>query len=386
MPRPGDDLKIIFTSGEIVEGRFIEFDGERYRISIGGLEVRVAPSDVRDVIVLPTLRERFDQMRALIEADDTDSMLALSNWAEERGLLPESLGVVEEALVFEPNNAELKSRRDLLRAQVALELTAARRRATSEADPELDPEPDRPVDRPKPYPNFPLLSDEQVNLIKVYEIDLKRPPHLVIERETIDMLLQDYAGHPLVPSTRDAREILRRRSPAQVLDLMFRVQARELYPEVRVVGHPQSMRLFRDQVHAGWLINSCATNRCHGGDDARGLILYNRRPTSSRSVYTNLLILERARTGDGQLLIDYQNPERSPLLQMTLPRDDAITPHPDVLGWKPVFLSRDSRGFQRAVRWMNAMYKPRPEHPIDYVGPGEEAEEAPGSALEQPVR
>jgi hypothetical protein len=86
--------------------------------------------------------------------------------------------------------------------------------------------------------------------------------------------------------------------------------------------------------------------------------------------------------GDGRPLIDYQNPGRSPLLQFGLPREDAITPHPDVVGWTPVFRSRDSRAFQRAVRWIQSMYRPRPDYPIEYTPPGQAMETAPGEGGE----
>ena len=76
-----------------------------------------------------------------------------------------------------------------------------------------------------------------------------------------------------------------------------------------------------------------------------------------------------------QSLIDWDDPARSPLLQMALNRSDSLTPHPDVgsgpgsRGWRPVFRSTEDRRFQLAVEWIRSMYRPRPEYPIDYQPP-----------------
>ncbi len=389
-PEPGDTVKFIFTSGDTVEAEVVGVEPDRYVVRIGGLEVDLRHSDIEDLIVLPSLAERFRQMRGLIEATDPDSMAALANWAFERGLHERALRVIDEAIAAAPNNAELREQRQLLSAQIELARERRRREAEREMEQLLDPEPEEPggVSRmPRPYPDFPLLTEEQVNLIKVLEVNLKDPPRILIDRETIDILLSRYAENPLVPTTRVGRENFRRRRPAEILEVMFRLQARELYPQVRVLGHPESMRAFRDHVHAGWLTNNCSTNRCHGGEDAHGLILFNRRPTAARSFYTNFLILERYRTTGGRPLIDYASPEESLLLQMGLPPEEAITAHPQVEGWEPVFRDRNARGFRRAVRWIEMMYRPRPEHPIEYTPPGADvAEPEPAPEAEPVVR
>ena len=387
-PKPGDTIRLIFASGDSTEARVMSVEGDAYTVLIGGLQVVVREEDISDLIVLPSVSERFRQMRALIDPADADSMSALANWCFERGLYDESMGVIDDALDRAPDDTGLQNLRDMLRAQIELAKIRRAREAREEIEALLEPEDEEEgasTRLPRPYPDFPLLTDEQINLIKVYEVDLRRSPRILIDRETIDTLVARYAENPLIPTTREGRDAFKRRTPAEILGVMFRVQARELYPEVRVVGHPESLRSFRDHVHAGWLINSCATNRCHGGENARDFILFNRRPTAARSFYTNFLIIERYRTEEGLPLIDYQTPGRSLLLQMGLERSEAITPHPDVFGWKPVFRSRDSRGFQRAVRWIEMMYRPRPEHPVEYFPLGEEAPEAPAPAGEETI-
>src|SRR5690606_26176551 len=135
----------------------------------------------------------------------------------------------------------------------------------------------------------------QINLLKVYEIDLNDPPRLMISRRTVEDLLSTYAGHPLIPVSVEGRDAIMRWRDVQVLDLIFRLRARDFYGRVEVLESPASMKRFRDDVNRGWLVNSCATTRCHGGEQAGRLRLFNRRPSAEASYYTNFLILDRFR-------------------------------------------------------------------------------------------
>ena len=78
---------------------------------------------------------------------------------------------------------------------------------------------------------------------------------------------------------------------------MFRLQARELYPEVRLLELPESMKMFRENA-AGLAREPCATNLCHGGEEAGRLQLFNRKPNAEASVFTNFLILDRFTVAD----------------------------------------------------------------------------------------
>jgi hypothetical protein len=219
---------------------------------------------------------------------------------------------------------------------------------------------------------MPVLSEEEINLIRVYELDLARLPRIVIKRETVERLMEEFAGDPLIPSTIEGRDdMLRaaRSNPRRVLEIIFRLKARHLYPEIQVIDNPRAMQMFRERVHGTWLVNACAT--CHNTrpDAPAGPRLITRRPNSDATVYSNFLLLDRYRLADGTALINYDDPAASPLLQMGMPRVTAEYPHPDVAaarGWSPVFLSTNTNNYQNALGWIRAMYRPRPEYPIDY--------------------
>jgi hypothetical protein len=123
-----------------------------------------------------------------------------------------------------------------------------------------------------------------------------------------------------------------------------------------------------------WLVNSCATSNCHGGQDAGRLWLYNKRSGSDQAAYTNFLILERFKLQNGMPIINYTEPANSPLLQMALPRDQALIKHPQVAGvnkgqWRAVFRGQEDERFQQALDWIKSMYEKRTDYPIDFKAP-----------------
>jgi hypothetical protein len=213
---------------------------------------------------------------------------------------------------------------------------------------------------------------------------------MIIPRDTVTRLIEQYRNDPRIPGTPEGRDELYRWSPTRILKLMFQLQARDLYGEVKVVDQPRAMRLFRDNVHRAYIQNYCATARCHGGAQAGRLALFNKRPNAEETVYTNFLIMDRFRFSDGTPLINYQEPASSALVQLGMPREVSKRPHPLVPlppaggdAWKPFLKSKDDLRYQQIVEWVNAMYHPHPSYPVEYTPPVPEAlEPEPG---EKPV-
>lgn len=372
-PQAGDPVVVVMKDGQRLEGTFIEVNEFDYVIRIAAVNASIPKGDVERVFVQDTPLSRYKRMRGMIAADDTERRVLLAAWCMDQRLYDEALQELNLVLAVDPNHGE-----GLRLKALALELKALDKRSNPRGD---DEDRQRNQERARQFPTrpspqeFPFLSAEQINLMKVFEVDLRDPPRILIPRETVERMLVQHAESPLVPSDREGREAFMRLPAEKILDIMFRLRARDLYAQVQITEHPTSMKLFRDHVHAAWLVNNCATTRCHGGSAAGRLQLSNWRPTSEESVYTNFLIIERFRTADDAPLIDYEDPERSVLLQMGLPREDARTPHPMVPGWSPVFRTRENRRFKQAVEWIGAMYRPRPDYPIEYIPPGERAKE-----------
>ena len=355
---------VILRDGRRISGEWVEENDEGVIVRIHGIETPFDWTVVAEVELLKPLRERYRIMRAAIGDDDVDRLLLLVDWCVQHGLIVEAMDNVQHVLEIDPDNPNARDAARFVKGQLKLEMQEPGKERTQFSAPE----------RPEKF-DFPLLTEEQVNLLKVYEVDLNNPPRLIIDRETIERLIDEYRDDEKMPRTQEGREALFRRSPVELLELMFNVRARPLYDEVQVVGHPASMLIFRERVHRTWLLNSCATARCHGGTEAGRLMLNPKRANTDASLYTNFLILDRFRLEDGTPLINYAEPAESPLLQMGLPEDVSRRPHPTVpmrgrvAKWKPAFRSERDTRFEEAVEWIRSMYQPRPDYPIDYEPP-----------------
>jgi len=366
-PSVGSAVVVMLKDGSRLAGELVRVEPGRYVVRVAGVELRIESSDVERVVAQRPLAERYREMRALIDDADAPRLLELVEWLRSNGLLDEAIGEVEHVLRLDPTHVEAARLREEVLRQIDLRDKARETRGSGGGE-----ERGGPAGAASRAAEIPLLTDEQVNLIKVYELDLDRPPKFVVDRTTVERLLREYADSPLIPTTREGREEFLRLPATRILDVMFRVQARDLYREVRVEGHPESLRRFRDDVNRAWLATTCASTACHGGDKAGEFQLAWRRPTHERSFTTNFLIVQRFRLKDGTPLLNYDEPERSPLLQLGLLRHDSLTPHPEVEGWSPVFRTMGDRRFLDGVAWIRSLYRPRPEIPVQYPPKREE--------------
>jgi hypothetical protein len=361
-----DAVIIHFRDGRRLEGTLVRQDTAEVVVRIAGIDTPLNRNDIVRVDPVPPVEEHYRRLRAVIRDDDIEQLLVLADWLRDREAYALALEELAHILEVDPANSEARSLKLQVEGQIKLRLESARRSRG-----------EQPGDDPAPRihrPEFPVLTPDQINLLKVYEVDLGDPPRLAVDRQTVQELMDAYAGHELIPQSREGRAALERRPANQILELMFRLKARDFYGRVQVEEEPRAFKLFRENVHRAWLINSCASNACHGGQQAGRLWLNNVNQNAERTVYTNFLILERYRLADGTPLINYEEPAASPLLQMALPREESLYPHPLVktsrtAAWRPVIGSVDDQRFHGALAWINAMYRPRPEYPVSYKPP-----------------
>lgn len=378
-----DDLPgavVLLNNGQRITGMLVERDKDHIVLLVGNIRMDLPIAQVDRVDLQPTVAQQYENMRRMISPKDLPQRIMLASWLFDKERYDWALKEVNGVLDEDPANPDALRLRRLIVCQLDLRARAGQAR----------PEPRPQADKPPKF-QFPLLTPEQINLMKVYELDLSAPPKMIVPREAIDRILKEYADSDQLPPTPEGREALYHRAPADVLELMFRLHARDLYGMVQVQDQPRSMALFRDDVQQSWLINSCATDRCHGGAEAGRLRLYNRRPNGDATVYTDFLILDRFRLADDRPLINYEEPAQSPLLQMALPRENSLFPHPKVPGsngrgdvWKPALPSTTDKRFGRALDWIKSMYQPRPDYPIVYEPPGSSLPRADAAAPAQP--
>lgn len=382
-PPPPPEIRVTLRTGVSWDGLLIRKDDKVMTLLVSGIETTFARDQIKETKVLPSVEERYRDLRAAIPDQDVDGIVNLADWLRIRQRFDLSLQEVERALKLDPEHAAAKRLKVIVQAQRELGAKAGA------AESSIDSGGAGTATPPKRAP-FPLLSDRDVALLKVYEVDLANPGRIIIPREAVDVLIDKYGTSPAVPPTREGREALYKAEPAAILDAMFRAQARDLYPMVKVADLPQSLKRFRDDVNRTWLVNSCATATCHGGEEAGRLRLVSDRPSSDQTALTNLVILDRfritpaaraskpdsARTDAAPAaipLIDYAKPAESPLLTFGLPPSETSTPHPGagagLKGWKPIFLNREDPKFAAAVAWIESMIQPRPTYPISYTPP-----------------
>lgn len=355
------EVTLWLRDGQRLAGTLVDLNETQLVVTIGGVRATFSRDSIERFELGRSVDELYRELRDATDPSDTDGLVRLAEWLRARRRLELALVEVNRALLADPSHTRARELRTVIEEQI--KLLAAAPPTPSPTDPAPSIGPRAGVDEG----GLPLLDERQINLMRVYEIDLANPPRMAVPSDLIARLIEAYQGDPLIPSTRAGRDLLFSMRPEQVLDLMFKLRARDLYEQVQVLDHPRSIRLFRDDVHRGWLLSACASNDCHGGAKAGRLQITARRPGTNAAVYTNLYILDRFRTRDGSPLLDFDQPTRSPLIQAGLPRGQSSAPHPEVDGWRPVFRTAEDPRVKRTVEWIRAMYRPRPDYGIDYT-------------------
>ena len=330
-----------------------EFEGVTY--SIAGVRNVLPRDEVFAVTLLPSVEDRLAQWKKSIAPGDLSRLLQVCHWLLQEDRPDLALAELETLLAAHPGERSVQ------------ELLSLARHSLPAASDDGPAESERRAEPNNPYLGRVLTPDE-VNLIRVFEVDLADPPRLSIDPSTVRELLSHYASSKLVPSNDADRQRLIEADPVEVLRLMFALRAREFYSRVKVVTEPTSLRLFNRSVYSRWLIPNCATSNCHGGMDAGDFLLHTERVNAAEVRTTNLLTVLR-KSFDGVPLIDWGSPHESLLLQYALPRHLARTPHPAVKGWTPALGRDPERMATETEIWIRSMYQPRPDYMVDWDPP-----------------
>jgi len=355
--------RVFLNNGQVRKGLILADEFDRVVMKIKGIRTELPREAVAYVEPAPSFQQRYENFKAGIQPGQHHLHLQLARWLIDQRRYELAKKELETLL----RNTEMKEAQRLLRmvnAQIRLMQSASPPAEPSDADTQADASAaESNAQRSGPTR---WLTREEVNLIRVYEIDFRKPSKMRIAPETIQKLIDEHATDPRIPASRDGRKQLLRAEPEQVAQLMFRVRARNLYNEIEVLSEPQALDMFRRKVHDAWLVNNCSTRHCHGGPDAGEFQLHRRRARDSRVAFANLLILERLKLNEKWPLVNYEKPEMSLIIQHGLPQQYARLPHPDVPGWEPVFRTPNSRALRHTLQWVKMMMRPRPNYPIEF--------------------
>ena len=403
-PKPGQRGLVQLRDGTIVRGEILKDSLEEVEFQVDSVRGRVPREKVYRVMLELEFETRYARVKAAIAPEEHGRRLGLARWLADQDRL--DLAVTElEALL---RDGDVEEAREMLReinARVKLELAVkeskenSKKKAASKAADAAAAEQEQTADAgsnsAKPAPRgapttremLPkdLLSNEDVNLVRVYEIDFKDPPRLTVSPEGVRQLILRYGASALVPATTQERNALYSKSSVEIARLMFDLKARDLYNYIEVEEDPTSVAKFRTRVHNSWLISNCATSRCHGGVDAGRFFLYTGNAKDQRIRYTNLLTLLNFKV-DGKPVVNFEDPPDSLLIQYAMTRSSARYPHPDVKGWRPVLSTTTPQLLQDTLDWIRSMYQPRPEYPVKYVAPKLDAVDKAAPTVDGPDR
>lgn len=363
------EIILYLKDGSVFQGLLVKQDDKECVIEIAGVPATFAADRIDHVRTLPPVLERYRELRAATPETDIDQRITLIRWLADRKQVELALAEAELLLTKHPKHFGVTKLAGDLRTRYEL-LVKPAGAAPDEADrpePAAAPGDDRITPR-----EFPFLTEAQVALIKVFEVDLAAHPRVIFPRDAAARMLEEYASSPLVPASREGKDAILRQDPLETVGLMFRLRARSYYEKVRVVDQPEPMRRFRDDVQRVTLMGGCATSQCHGGREAGRLVLSTYRPSNDITLYTNYYILNNFRTDSGQPLIDWGKPEQSLLLQLALPRELSRFRHPPVMKdgkdiWRAPLTGPDDRRAAGIVDWIKSAYRPRPDYSLDYT-------------------
>ncbi len=357
---------VILRSGKNRKGLIVRDDFDQIEILVSEIPIVMDRSEVSHIVLDPTFEEQYVDRKLLSRNGGIHAQLALCQWLINEHEYDLARIELDEADMSKADGDAARKLRSL-NAQLKLHTAESNR-----SGPGTGQDKKKNDDTPR------LLTSEEVNLVRVYEIDMTNPPRVLVPRDVIEKLISRHGTSDLIPDTEAEQADLFRADSIEIVKIMFRLRTHDLYNRIQVISEPVSLKLFRERIHDSWLNNNCSTNRCHGGTDSGRLRLRRDPLTSDRTCYTNMIVLERFRTLDGMPIIDWERPARSLLLQYGLPRSETMTPHPDVPGWTPVFDTRHRELMNNSISWMNSMKTtPRPQYPIPDLSPGKAVPEGP---------
>lgn len=381
--------------GRTVTGLLVGEDDKAITLEISGIRTPIQRDQIESVEYLKSVDEEYAARRAQLAENDLDGRYDLALWLYQREAYDLSMKELEDLTQRFPDDGRVTILRNAVAGRIKLLEDQQTDLPPDATPPGVTPTPTpRPVQRDPAIPaGLPdeKLTQEQINLIRLYEVDLSTKPVVIVPRDVIDELFDKHKDSDLVPKGRSAQSAFRSAKGYEQLDLIFRLRAREFYPRITVKTDPPAITAFRTQLHQQYVLSYCASNGCHGDASGGDLFLFRTSPNSDPTVFTNFFILHRYQTPQHYML-DRDQPEASLLLQYGMARDLAKTPHPEVPGYNPQIRVASDPRIKMITDFVNQLYKPAPTYGISFTpptpgkkAPAEAPDEAPATAPEDAV-
>jgi hypothetical protein len=371
------EATVTLKDGTKMTGDVIQEDAQSLTLMIAGIRTPITRERIQDVAYVQTISEQYKERRARIADDNQDERFKLIRWLIDAKAWEQAQSELNDYNKKFPDEGD--------RVRLLQRIIDSRKKVTDEPAPLPEEKTPAPAASQKPVKVEKdkgealemlarRLSEDQVNLIRIYEIDPDSKPAVIMKPDVIDDLFRNYATEPAVPKGKEAQDRFRGLPGYEKLKVFFAAKARDLYPRIKVNADPDVIKVYREKVQTIYVLNYCGTNECHGGlvgGRAPGdFFIFNKEPANvDQTVYTNFYILHQYEKGRGYML-NFEKPDESYLLQFGLPVAQAALPHKAVKGWKPSFFNPNDARFQMISKWIGSFPPSRADYGITWTSPG----------------
>ncbi len=387
-PAEATTVELKMTNGRVIRGSLVSESPQVVTISIAGIHSRFDRAKIQSIKRFDSVAQEYKKQRDALENDDLEGRYKLVSWLYyKKQAYTLAIKELQSLKADFPDDPRIPLLLKVVKNKQSLQATPASKAPTvSRKQPTPKKVFTKPTKTITSKPNStsrvkqkfttPLLSDEQINLLKVWEVNFSNRPRIVFKPKDLRDFLEQYAGQDKVPSTtRSKKQFLNQLKGYQQLRVLFDAKARDYYPKAKIVKDPEVFQQFK-AIHRKYILNRCATNDCHGNPEAPGIVLFNKASGRHPAplAYTNFYILSQYKTTrNGKIfdMIDRESPERSLLLQFGLATGDAEFPHPSVrsrTGPAP-FKGKNDLFYRQIHGWISSLLSPAPDYGIDYEVP-----------------
>jgi hypothetical protein len=227
-----------------------------------------------------------------------------------------------------------------------------------------------------------LLTKEEVNHIKLGELspdDMKNVRGTIPRKDLEDFWNDVVLKDPVLgaKTSADRAAFLNPANFAGQIDLIQREQATKYLEKVNIVSDPQVMLEYKKTVQP-FVLQNCATARCHGGKDNNGGFQYSRAGADPNTVmYTNFYVLSSLSI-NGKKVVDRDNPESSLLIAYAISHPGKVTLHR--------ITSVDDPTAKALIAWIKSLHFPAPNYGVALQLPTPPAATTPGDATPAPLK
>jgi len=328
-------------------------DDKYITVTLHNIAVRIDKRNVAKLTYTLSLDDQFSDRFSKLAADDVKGRLDLANWATDNQRPDLAVIALQDARKIDPTNRDAAIALDNAQRQIDLDA----RRGTTTGNPPDAGATGATSKAPAagaakaPAVQHRLLTEDEVNIIRQNEMS----PDDTSIRVRLD---NGVVNRFLDAGDADAASFRQLSVAAQGVAILA-ANDPKFSNDVRIITDPQPLLGFKQKV-SPLIAASCASSACHGGTAGGSFGLFP--GTSTQAVYTNFYILQTyVKSVDGTQFraVDRALPDRSLVLEFSLPEGVGDVSHPKVVDYRPRFRGRGDEGYQTVLNWITSL-KPFP--------------------------